>query len=398
MKRLTWCVLLACCAAPDVAPPLVPNAGPAQASTPLPPTTPLPPASPAPPAPPPTPPEALALPTGAGPVAVPEPEVWLKGSTHVHTRASGDSSTGIADVITWYEARGYDFVVLTDHNRVSEIDGDTRGSVALRPAQPTQLIVLSGIELTHNPNGCLPIGDPSKKCRIHVNVLGPTARPGGKLEWAERRSHERLDMYQAALRAARALGGALVQVNHPQWFWGMTGDLLAELARRGVALVEIANVQFTRWNVGDKDHPSTEQLWDDVLSRGLTIWGTASDDAHDYPAVGARHQGTWPAGGGWVVVKARRDSQAILAALAAGHFYASTGVVLAKAEVVANELLIEIEPNHPGAYRIDWIEAGKVVATDHGMSAHRGVPNTGYLRADVRRDDGTEAWVEPVRR
>jgi len=327
-----------------------------------------------------------------------EPEVWLKGSTHVHAKASGDSSTKIADVITWYEDRGYDFLVLTDHNRVSEVEGDTQGAVALRTQDPKKLIVISGIELTHNPSGCLPIGDKNKKCRIHVNVLGPTARPGGKLEWAERHSHQRVEMYQAALNAAKALGGAVVQINHPQWFWGMTGDLLAELVKRGVVLVEIANVQFTMWNRGDQDHPSTEQLWDDVLERGLTIWGTASDDAHDYPATGAREQGKWPAGGGWVVVKARRDPQAILAALAAGHFYASTGVVLVKAEVEASALVIEIDPKHAGTYTIDWIEAGLVVATDRGMTARHDLPVTGYLRADVRRDDGTEAWVEPARR
>ncbi|CAN5612999.1 CehA/McbA family metallohydrolase [soil metagenome] len=381
MKLLAWCsplvTLLVACAAPDVAPPLVPI-----------------------PAPPPPQDTAPAILEAAPDAAVPqaEPEVWLKGSTHVHAQASGDASTKIADVITWYQDRGYDFLVLTDHNRVSEIEGDTQGSVALRPTVPNKLIVISGIELTHNPSGCLPVGDKNKKCRIHVNVLGPTARPGGKLEWAERHSHERLDMYRAALMTARALSGAVVQLNHPQWFWGMTGDLLAELVKRGVALVEIANVQFTTWNLGDKDHPSTEQLWDDVLSRGLTVWGTASDDAHDYPAVGAHRQGKWPAGGGWVVVKAHRDPQAILAALAAGHFYASTGVVLAKAEVEANELVIEVDPNQPGTYTIDWIEAGKVIATDHGMAAHREVPATGYLRADVRRGDGTEAWVEPARR
>ena len=99
--------------------------------------------------------------------------------------------------------------MLTDHNRVSELDpgNDTRGQVALRDPH-AGLIVLSGIELTHNPIGCLPIGDRSRKCRIHVNLLGPTARPAGRIEWAERHSHLRIDMYHAAIggpgRARRA--------------------------------------------------------------------------------------------------------------------------------------------------------------------------------------------------
>lgn len=382
MKLAALCVLVGC-AAPDVAPPLAPVVAPMTALD-----------------------AALVsvLPVDAEPVTPvePEPEVWLKGSTHVHAKASGDSSMPIPDVIRWYEERGYDFIAITDHNRVSEIDGaDTRGHIALRDADPNNpkaLVVLSGIELTHNPSGCLPQGDPSKKCRIHVNVLGPTARPGGKLEWAERHSHERIDMYRAALFASRALGGALVQINHPQWFWGMNPELLAELAKRGALLVEIANAQFMKWGKGDKDHPSMEQLWDSVLARGLTMWGVASDDAHDYPVPGHHHKMKWPAGGGWVVVKAHRNAQAIVDALAAGHFYASTGVVLDKADVVGTELVVEVDPKATGAYQIDWIENGTVVASEHGKSAHRELPATGYLRADVTCDDGTQAWVEPARR
>jgi hypothetical protein len=199
------------------------------------------------------------------------PEVWLKGSTHVHARASGDSSEPTANVIAWYEQHHYDFIALTDHNRVSELDpsSDTRGQIALRDPH-RGLIVLSGIELTHNPVGCLPVGDRSRNCRIHVNLLGPTARPGKRLEWAERHSHARLDMYRAAAAAQLSLGG-IAQINHPQWLWGMTPELLVELSHRGMRLVEIANCAFSKWNAGDVAHPSTEALWDAALARGATL-------------------------------------------------------------------------------------------------------------------------------
>jgi len=39
---------------------------------------------------------------------------------------------------------------------------------------------------------------------------------------------------------AKQIGG-LVQINHPQWWWGMTSDLLIDLAKRGAALVETKN-------------------------------------------------------------------------------------------------------------------------------------------------------------
>ena len=321
------------------------------------------------------------------------PEVWLKGSTHVHARASGDSGEPNGSVIAWYEDHHYDFIVLTDHNRVSELGpaSDTRGQITLRDPR-AGLIVFSGIELTHNPIGCLPVGDPSRNCRIHVNLIGPTARPGGRLEWAERRSHARLDMYRAALNAQTTLGG-LAQVNHPQWLWGMTPELLAELARRGMRLVEIANSAFSKWNAGDANHLSTDALWDAALARGAILYGTASDDAHDYHG-----HGRWPPGGGWVVVHARRDPRAILDALAAGHFYASNGVVLEHAEVDGDELVVAVAPGQAGKYAIDFIENGQRVATVASKVARRAVPATGYLRAVVTRDDGKRAWVQPVRK
>jgi hypothetical protein len=324
---------------------------------------------------------------------VPGDELWLKGSTHVHARASGDSSEPNARVIAWYEEHRYDFIVLTDHNRVTELDADadTRGQITLRDPR-AGLIVFSGIELTHNPIGCLPVGDPSRNCRIHVNLLGPLARPGGRLEWAERHSHARLDMYRAAIAARGTLGG-LAQINHPQWLWGMTPDLLVELSARGMPLIEIANSAFSKWNVGDAAHPSTEALWDAALARGATLWGVASDDAHDYHG-----HGKYPPGGGWIAVRARREPRAILAALAAGRFYASDGVVLEHAEVEGDELVVAVDPVASGSYTIDFIENTRRVASVRSRVGRRTLPAVGYVRAVVTRDDGRRAWVQPARR
>jgi hypothetical protein len=267
----------------------------------------------------------------------------------------------------------------------------TLGQVAVR-APPSGLIVLAGIELTYNPTGCLPPGDETGRCRIHVNLLGPTARPAGKLEWANRKEAGRIEKYQAALDQRQQLGG-LAQLNHPNWYWGMTTEVFVELARRGYALVEIANVQFEKWNAGDADHPSLEQLWDAALAKGHTVWGIATDDAHDY-----EDGRKYPAGGGWVVVKARRDPQAILDALGGGRFYSSTGVVLERAEVVGEILTIEVAKTDPGPHVIELIENGKVVASVRGRTALRALPRAGTLRAVVTRGDGKKAWVQPARR
>lgn len=321
-------------------------------------------------------------------------ESWQRGSTHVHARPSGDSSTPIAGVIKWYERHGYDFIFLTDHNRVSEADAgaDTRGKVWLRSPKDKGLIVFAGSELTNNPDKhCIPAGDRGK-CRIHVNVLGPTARPTGKIEWADRKNNDRVAKYQAALNEANTLHG-VAQMNHPQWFWGTDVDLVAELVRRGVKLMEVANAQFPKWNAGDATHPSTEALWDGALMKGLTLWGVASDDAHDY----GDKRGKWPAGGGWIAVRAKREPQAIFDAIMAGHFYASTGIVLEHAEVVHGELVVSVAPSESGSYVIEMIENGSIVDSARGRELRRAVPATGYVRAVVTRDDGKKAWTQPAR-
>ena len=107
--------------------------------------------------------------------------------------------------------------------------------------------------------------------------------------------------------------------------------------------------------------------------------------------------GKYPAGGGWVMVKARRDPASILAALAAGRFYASTGVTLSHAERAGDELVVEVEPDAQHRHTITFIENGKTVATANGPRARRLVPRSGYIRAVVTRDDGRQAWVQPVR-
>lgn len=322
--------------------------------------------------------------------AAPPPPRWLRGSTHVHAAPSGDSATAPAAVAAWYTAHGYDFIVLTDHNRVTIPGPDPGGRVA---ADDGALLVIAGSELTYNPAACAePAPPPDGKCRIHVNVLGATGRPAGKLEWADRAATARRDMYRAAFARARELGG-VPQLNHPQWHWGMTAPLLIALAGDGVALVEIANAQFARWNAGDAEHPSMVALWDAALAAGATVWGVASDDAHAYDGVGK-----YPAGGAWVMVDAPRDADAIIAALTAGRFYATTGVTLARAGVVGDALEVAIDGDAAG-HTIEFVVDGQVVATSHAAAARHPIPPApSYVRAVVTRADGAMAWVQPARR
>jgi hypothetical protein len=342
------------------------------------------------------------------------PVFWLKGSTHVHTVHSGDSNMSVDDVVRWYRDRGYDFIVITDHNRVTEHEA------AGRP------LVLRGIELTHNPGDCdPPPPEPSGKCRIHLNGLvlreaalasaAPGAasaaalelEPSGRppvVEWKNSTTSARLEMYQAGIDKVRQLGG-IAQVNHPSWHWGVDAALLAELGRRGATLVEVANMGFPRWNAGNALRPSAEALWDQALSEGVTVYGVASDDAHHYEQSEidtrrATGRPVYAAGTGWVMVRSARDPAAIRRALARGDFYASTGVVLDRAAVAGGSMQIEVSDASPGWHHITFIgQGGAVLERVGGRSARFDLDDApaGYVRGLVTRDDGARAWVQPVR-
>ena len=84
---------------------------------------------------------------------------FLKGQLHLHTGNSGDSTTPPADVVRWYAARGYDFIVVTDHNFVT--------AAASTPA----MLVIPGVELTQNVDRCAPPPPSGMRCLLHVNAL-----------------------------------------------------------------------------------------------------------------------------------------------------------------------------------------------------------------------------------
>jgi hypothetical protein len=71
--------------------------------------------------------------------------------------------------------------------------------------------------------------------------------------------------------------------------------------------------------------------------------------------------------------------------------------MLSRAGRVGDDLVVEVAPGTTNQYTIAFIEAGKTVAMVNGPNAKHAVPQTGYIRAVVTRDDGKQAWVQPVR-
>jgi hypothetical protein len=305
---------------------------------------------------------------------------WYRGNTHTHTINSvGDSTPD--DVVKWYRENGYNFVFITDHKMVTNVDPLN----ALFGAAG-QFLVIQGEEVSSN------FASAAGKVYVHVNSLNPrqTVIP---VYGASAR-----DTLQKNLDAIHSAGG-LAQINHPNFMWQLNAEDV--VAVKGARLLEIMNMHPLVNSFGaGPDFPSAEELWDQVLSRGVVVWGVASDDAsefkvHDPSAAGGRP------GKGWIVVHAGHLTAAeIMQAIDKGDFYASTGIALKDYKVEGNRITIEMSEtnDYMTKYRTRFIGKGGVVLQDSTATPATYVikGNEGYVRARVCDSNGKMAWTQPV--
>ena len=313
---------------------------------------------------------ALLVPHSAStaPGAQPSAARWYKGNLHSHTiNSDGDSPP--YELVAWYKRNGYHFLAITDHNTFTD------------PAQfdtnPHDNFLLIGAEEITNAK------------TVHVNAIGISrVIPAQKGDSAT-------TLLQASIDAVREQGGVPL-INHPNFLWAFTAAEMKPLKRTG--LLEIASAHPIVNHAGDGKVPSTEQMWDELLTSGLRIWGAAVDDSHHFRGEFSATQAN--PGGAWVSVRAdalTRD--AIVAALDAGDFYASVGPEIRDVRREEGALVIELPPPTGGRrYRVVFIgEGGRVLSTSHENPArYRMTGSEMYVRARVEDSNGLRAWTQPV--
>ncbi|MFN7979340.1 MAG: CehA/McbA family metallohydrolase [Vicinamibacterales bacterium] len=296
---------------------------------------------------------------------------WYKGNTHAHTTESdGDSSP--ETVTRWYRDQGYQFLVLSDHNVLTNIEALSRTF-----AVPEQFLLVPGEEVT----------DVFEKAPLHINGLNVTRlvepRHGASIPEILQRNID-------AIREARGVP----HVNHPNFVWAIAPDHLQQLER--YRLLEIFNGHPLVNNEGGGDMPGMETVWDRLLTSGRRVYGIAVDDAHHFTR-------PWDPtaskpGKGWVVVRAPRlDASALMASLEAGDFYASTGVELEAVEATADAIEIRVHPQGDARYRITLVDASGAHPPVEGLTAR--FPLTAamrFARVTVRDSNGHQAWTQPV--
>jgi hypothetical protein len=331
----------------------------------------------------------------------PAPPGWYRGNTHAHTSANSfDAYTSPVEVARWYSEHNYNFLFITDHQYPTDVT-----PLNNQLAVAGKFLVLPGMEVTQTVirNG--------ESIYTHVSSLGATAfvRGPGSYVLNERGGWDgtwywttsdgsAAYAYTTIISSVRSAGG-LTQINHPNLKGPVQLHDLEQLST-DTMLYELWNVMDSSHNDGEAGAPSTEELWDSLLTRGKSLFAVAADDSHQLGAQSAEGSG-----GAWIMVRSNTLTQAaILAALKRGDFYASTGVALREVGFDGRTLAISVQPanqeeiaNQNRWPRILFVGAGgKVLYETRGHEASYMLKaGDGYVRARVTDERAFCAWTQP---
>ena len=301
-------------------------------------------------------------------------QTWYRGNLHTHTTES-DGDAEPEKVASWYREHGYDFLVLSDHNHLTLLDYGNGRDGSLGP------LMIPGEEVTVRMH--------DNKIPVHLNGIGID------------RVVEPIDTgdvattLQANIDAIRDAGG-ISCINHPSWKWAFDHEPI--IKTHGASLIEVFNAatQCNNYPIPVPGFLSPSQVWDNVLSAGVPIFGVASDDSHHYHDFSPDMDNP---GRGWVMVESNGlETEAVVEAMAEGRFYSSTGVFLSELRASVDEVSLKIRRKADSIFLTRFIGGNGTV---HDEQVGREVsyrPNgdEGYVRAHVMSSNGLQAWTQPV--
>ena len=378
------------------------------------------------------------------------PDRWFKGNTHAHTLWS-DGNDFPEMVAGWYEQHGYDFLCLSDHNILSrgerwmsaaKVEARRRGKgegvatmakylkefgddwVETRGDSgqlEVRLKTLAEIRPRFEKDGSFlmieaeEITDRFEKHQVHINALNldEVIPPQHGTSVVDTIRNNLRAVQEQSEKLGRPI---LAHVNHPNFCWSITAEELAEVIEE--RFFEVYNGHPSVNHLGDETRPGDEGIWDLANTIRITklnappLFGIASDDSHYY------HGGEVSPGRGWVMVRAGQlETGALLAAMKAGDFYASSGVVLDQVgfDPASRTLRLKIHAVEGLTFETRFIGTrkgtpetpGEVLATTSGMEpSYQFQGGELYVRAVVTssrahpnpsfKDQREQAWTQPV--
>jgi len=313
---------------------------------------------------------------------------WYRGNIHTHSLWSdGDDYPEM--IAQWYRDRDYQFLCFTDHNTLAtterwsdvlknkggqpafaelkrqfpdrwidqrtingrtEVRLKTFPEIADRFNKPEEFLVIQGEEIT----------DRYKNLPVHMNAtniqsLIPPLH--GDSVFATMQNNVNAVIAQRE----RTKQPMLIHLNHPNFGYGVTAEDLMRV--RGENFFEVYNGHPGVKNSGDKQHASTERIWDIMLTRRISeldlplMYGLATDDGHNYHNIPSRAS---EPGRGWIMVLAGGLTPAsLIESLEHGRFYASSGVALQRITSSTTHLEVAVAASQDVTYTIEFLGTRK---------------------------------------
>ncbi len=289
-----------------------------------------------------------------------EDGVWLKGNLHSHSTVT-DGIHSPEELIDRYEAMGYDFLSITDHNVYVHHQQRSNG----------KLILLTGVEhdIAYGPDKC-------------THIVG-TGVVGKEVPGYDCRRYTQEEFTDQQLMDMMLSDGQFVTLAHPVWSRMKPEEVLC---LQGYHAVEVFN--------NGSEHlchaGNAEVVWDMLLQNDVRVYATASDDCHV----------DWDLFGGWVWVKAReRTPEAIVEALFAGQFYPSSGPVIEDFGIEDGVAYLKCSPCR-SIHFITYEPRGESFFPKPGeLMTQQTFPLKGrenYVRAVCVDEQGKMAWTQPI--
>lgn len=288
------------------------------------------------------------------------PGRFWRGNLHMHSTGS-DGAHSVQEACAAYARGGYDFVAMTDHflPQYGHPVTDTRA------CQSERFITLAGAELHQG--------------RLGNGELWHIVAVGLPWDFAPPVAGETAE----AICARAAEAGAFLAFAHPGWFALTPEDV------RSLPMVHAVEVYNHGTEIGQMRGDGW-YLADMALNEGRRLTAIATDDMHRL-GVGF--------GGGWTMVKATAlTPEAILAALHAGHFYATQGPMIHDIRVEGEALVIDCSPVVTAALVGSRARRAHAAVTEiaNRVTLPLAGMAEGYFRIILRDRHGRHAWTNPV--
>lgn len=286
------------------------------------------------------------------------PGQWYKGNLHTHT-ARSDGNIEPEEAIRRYREANYDFLALSDHGTVTEVQNDD-----------DDFLLLLATEMDGDRSE---VGDSLHVLSFGLTDVGPVLQH---------------PLVPDAIAWTKEHGGESL-IAHPAWSGLVVSDLLRFSDHLGVEV----------FNTGchfEVARGYSSLHWDDALARGRRMWGFAVDDAHN--RVSDRHP--MDTARAWVMVKAAELTRdAIMASLREGLFYSSWGPTIHEVSVSGDLVTARTSPATEINFVAQRWAGGSVLATDRptlSEAAYRLSGREQYLRVECRDIEGRWAWSNPI--